>query len=277
MSNHIHFIDGVSFRMKEAFDFSFLRKYGRVFKVFDDQDSGNICFGIQGNKDRYFIKFAGAPTARGCVSPETAITNLKATVPIYFNLKHPRLIELLDAEEIGGGFSMIFRWTDGECMGRQYPEAHAHFMSLPIDDKMKVFSDICAFLTHVADMGYTAIDFYDGSILYDPAARQTLICDIDFFRKQPCINDMGRMWGSSRFQAPEEYELGAALDEITNVYTLGATAFALFAQDRREEAFWPLSKQLYRVACTAVSQNRTERQQSIRAFMQEWKEACQNT
>lgn len=44
MSNHIHFIDGVSFRMKEAFDFSFLRKYGRVFKVFDDQDSGNICF-----------------------------------------------------------------------------------------------------------------------------------------------------------------------------------------------------------------------------------------
>lgn len=270
MSNHIHFIDGISFRMKEAFDFSFLRKYGRVFKVFDDQDSGNICFGIQGNKDRYFIKFAGAPTARGCVSPETAITNLKATVPIYFNLKHPRLIELLDAEEIGGGFSMIFRWTDGECMGRQYPEAHAHFMSLPIDDKMKVFSDICAFLTHVADMGYTAIDFYDGSILYDPAARQTLICDIDFFRKQPCINDMGRMWGSSRFMSPEEYNLGAELDEITNVYTLGAMAFALFSDSDRSREAWSLDERRYAAAQRATRTDRSLRHPSIRDFISEW-------
>ena len=38
-------IDGVEFRMGESFDFGFLERFGRVFKVFDDQDSGNICFG----------------------------------------------------------------------------------------------------------------------------------------------------------------------------------------------------------------------------------------
>ena len=40
-------IDGISFKMKENFDFSFLQEYGKVFKVFDDQDSGNICFGTE--------------------------------------------------------------------------------------------------------------------------------------------------------------------------------------------------------------------------------------
>lgn len=35
-------IDNIKFKMKEYFDFSFLHKFGKVFKVFDDQDSGNI-------------------------------------------------------------------------------------------------------------------------------------------------------------------------------------------------------------------------------------------
>jgi len=44
---------------------------------------------------------------------------------------------------------------------------------------------------------------------------------------------MGRMWGSSRFQSPEEYQLGADIDEVTNVYTIGTTAFALFGEYNR--------------------------------------------
>lgn len=42
-------MDGIQFEMKEAFDFGFLRRYGTVFQVFDDQDSGNICFGMEKN------------------------------------------------------------------------------------------------------------------------------------------------------------------------------------------------------------------------------------
>ena len=52
-------IDGIPFKLKSPFDFSFLSEYGRVFKVFDDQDSGNICFGTEKDGQRYFIKFAG--------------------------------------------------------------------------------------------------------------------------------------------------------------------------------------------------------------------------
>lgn len=273
MSNHIHSIDGISFRMKASFDLSFLQKYGRVFKVFDDQDSGNLCFGIEGNGERLFAKLAGAPTVRGCVSSETAIQNLRATVPIYRDLAHPNLIELMGTEESSDFSAMIFRWADGKCMGRQYPEAHARFMALPVEDKMKVFTDICAFLSHVTEKNYTAIDFYDGSVLYDPATKQTTICDIDFFRKQPCVNDMGRMRGSSRFMSPEEYELGADLDEITNVYTLGAMAFALFADSDRSREAWLLDDCRYAAAQKATNADRNLRHQSIREFIADW-DAC---
>jgi len=265
-------IDGVPFKLKSPFDFSFLNKYGKVFQVFDDQDSGNICFGTEKDGERYFVKFAGAPTERSSITPEVAVARIKETLAIYQDLQHPNLLELVAAEDIGGGYALVFKWTDGVCMGRMYPAAHQRFMQLPIAERLKVFEDILSFFEHMAAQNYVAIDFYDGSIMYDFALRKTKICDIDYFREMPTVNDMGHMWGSSRFQAPEEYQLGADLDEITNVYTLGATAFALFGEYYRTREKWQLSEELFAVAKKAVSDNRSERQQSIREFSMEWKE-----
>lgn len=84
---------------------------------------------------------------------------------------------------------------------------------------------------------------------------------------------MGRMWGGSRFQAPEEFQLGAVIDEITNVYTVGATAFALFGEYNRTRDKWQLSDKLFEVVTKAVSDNRAERQQSIRQLREVWEAA----
>ena len=48
-------------KLKAPFDSSFLKIYGKVFKVFDDQDSGNIHFGVADGESKYFVKFAGSP------------------------------------------------------------------------------------------------------------------------------------------------------------------------------------------------------------------------
>lgn len=165
---------------------------------------------------------------------------------------------------------MVFKWVDGDCIGRMYPAAHRRFMQLPIEDKLTVFRDILSFFEYVASQSYVAIDFYDGSIMYDFENGKTTICDIGFFRKQPCTNDMGRMWGSSRFQSPEEFQLGAVIDEITNVYTVGAIAFALFGGYNRTRDKWQLSDKLFEVAAKAVSDDREQRQQSIRQMREEW-------
>ena len=264
-------IDGVPFRLKAPFDFSFLRKYGTVFKVFDNQDSGNICFGIEDGANRYFVKFAGAPTVRAGVSADEAVANIKNAAPIYRDLAHPTLIRLIDAGEIGGGFVSVFEWVDAECLSAMYPASREKFLQMPAETRQQVFADILAFHAHVAKQGYVAIDFYDGSIMYDFQNSRTVICDIDFYAKTPYVNEMGRMWGSSRFMSPEEFTRGAAIDEITNVYTMGATAFALFGDERdRCIEKWTASRALFDVAKHAVSDDRCARQQSIAQLIEEW-------
>ncbi len=277
---YLQYIDGLPYKMKAYFDFAFIHEYGKVFKVYDDQDSGNICFGVYGKDDgtgetpRYFVKFAGAPTERYDGTPEDAIARLKATVPIYRDLAHPCLTELVEAREIAGGYVMVFKWAEGDCMGRMYPEEHRRIMSLPKEARLQIFRDVLVFLEHVHEQGYVAIDFYDGSVMYSDTANsgegKTTICDIDLFCRKPYRNDMGRMWGSSHFMSPEEFKLGAEIDEITNVYTAGALALALFGAYGCHRETWTLGEMPLRVARRAVSRNRSDRQQSIRQLAQEW-------
>ncbi len=271
-------IDGIPYKMKSGYDFDFLHEYGTVFKVFDDQDSGNICFGIRGKSQgcgeapRYFVKYAGAPTEAYKGTPQDAVQRLKATPPLYRTLAHPRLIELLETREMGGGYAMIFKWAQGISMGRMYPEEHRRFMNLPTETRMRIFRDLLDFLEHVHRKGYVAVDFYDGSVMYTEEGN-TLFCDIDLFCKKPYRNPVGRMWGSSRFMSPEEFIRGAEIDEISNVYMAGAFAFALFGGYERRLDSWTLSRKLYRVVRKSVCKKRDSRQQSIRQLIEEWEDA----
>ncbi|WP_156320991.1 hypothetical protein [Bacillus sp. JCM 19041] len=40
-------INGQELRLKEEHDFTWLEQYDNVFAVFNEQDSGNISFGVQ--------------------------------------------------------------------------------------------------------------------------------------------------------------------------------------------------------------------------------------
>ena len=67
--------------------------------------------------------------------------------------------------------------------------------------------------------------------------------------------------------------LGAELDEVTNVYTAGAVAFALLADGDRSPEAWPLGRETYAAAARAVSGVREERQQSLAELTKEWNAA----
>ena len=270
---YIQWTDGVPYRLKEPFDFGFLEKYGRVFKVYDDQDSGNICFGMEKDGRRVFVKFAGAPTYRSVITAQEAIENLKKPVHLYQELAHDSLIKLLEAEEMGGGYAVVFAWTDGISMGRMYPAQHMRFMALPTETRLQIFKEILAFQIHVAHCGYAAVDLYDSTVMYDEKAARTVLCDIDLYRRAPFVNDMGRMWGSALYMSPEEYTLGAVIDEVTNVYTLGAMAFGLFANYKRDPDSWTLSPALYAVAKKATADEKTARYASLSELQAAWETA----
>ena len=263
-------IDGITFKMKHKHDFGFLSGYGKVFKVFDDQDSGNICFGIQNDEGKLFIKYAGAHTARYDGDPADAVKRLKISEKLYTVLSHPSLIHFRGAFSAGGGHALVFDWAEGECMGHMYNESHQRIMALPASRKLDIFAAVISFLKYTAAAGYTAVDFYDGSIMYDILSGVTTVCDIDFFRKQPAVNDMGQMWGSSRFMSPEEYEKGAVLDEVTNVFTLGQTGFSIFTDSCYDPAVFPLGNGCYDILMKAISPEREKRFGSIAEFEAHW-------
>jgi serine/threonine-protein kinase len=263
-------IDGVSFGLKEDFDFNFLSEYGKVFAVFDKQDSGYLPFGVQGDNKRLFLKMAGATPLESKVSIDEAINRLQSTVSIYEDLQHPKLINMIEHKEIKGGYLTVFEWFEGECMGKQY-NSFSKFATLPIEEKLGIYKDILLFHIHANECGYIAIDFYDSCIMYDFITKWTMICDIEFYRKKPVVNKLGRMWGSSRYMSPEEFQLGAEIDERSNVFVMGATAFQLFGggADRSFDK-WQATEEQYVTALKAVSAEKSERYQSIDEYYKAW-------
>ncbi|WP_419886545.1 serine/threonine protein kinase [Paenibacillus sp. B-A-8] len=279
-------IDAVSFQLQEPYDFAWLTKLGVVFKVFDQQDSGNLSFGVEKEGQKFFVKFAGAKPLTFDGNPLDAVSRLIEAIPLYNELESKSLINLVSHFEVGTGYAAVFEWFAGECLHSHWlfageaklshPESPFYrYKQLSVEQRLASLDVIFSFHELVELQGYVAVDFYDGSILYDFENDETRICDIDFYRLKPTVNDLGEnFWGSSRFKSPEEFILGAPIDEVTNVFNMGATAFVLLggASDR-SFAKWEASKAQYDVALRAVSLEREERFQSVAAFKLAWDEA----
>lgn len=288
MDKLIKHIDSVSFELRKDFDFNWLNEYGKVFCVFDQQDSGNICFGVEKGKRKVFVKYAGAPTVNYDGKYEDAVLHMKKAMYVYEDIKHPNLIKLIKHFEHSQGYVSIYEWAHGECLHahwdfEKYPKykhpksPNFKFNQLSLDLKLECLNKVFSLQKLITEKGYVAVDFYDGSIMYDFESNKTTICDIDFYTKSPLINTMGRMWGSSRFMSPEEFERGATIDEITNVYTMGATAFEILGNNyNRNIDQWRASRKLFVVAQKAISNDRSQRYQSISEFNDAWENALKN-
>ncbi|MDO3411161.1 serine/threonine protein kinase [Saccharibacillus sp. CPCC 101409] len=272
-------IDGIPFVLKEPHDFNWLAPFGQVFRVWDRQDSGNISFGLAIEGQRVFIKYAGAPTAEYEGRTSDAVNALREAADVYQTLRHPELVRMLDHFETPDGYALLFEWAEGQLLrpGAELPVEHpdsptARFRHLPAERRIAAMDAILDFHAHVESLGYVAIDFYDGSLIYDFDTGRLTICDIDFYRPKPYVNQMGRMWGSSRFMSPEEFELGAPIDSRTNVFAMGAMAFSLLGGERdRSRELWDAGEDLYRAALKAVSEFREERYASVQEMLSDWR------
>lgn len=263
---------GLPVNLATPFDFSFLGRYGRPFCVFDGQTSGNISFGMQSDQyGKLLVKFAGAETLNSHYTPQDAIQALKRAAPLYDTLRHPALVSLAGQGEVAGGYALIFRWAEGENLYQA--DVRQRLRHQPLIVKLQMLDRVFDFHLHCARKGYTAVDFYDCSLLCDFATGRITICDIDLYRPMPAFNDIGRMPGSARFLSPEEYELGAPLDSITMQHTMGALAFCILSRDGSRHADqWTAAPLLYEIATRATSPDRAQRYPSMGAFLTAWRE-----
>ena len=110
-------INNINFQLAESADLSFLSSLGEVFAVFDQNDSGNISFGVKNKLNKkFFIKIAGLQTCNMKVDKTNAIQILNESVEKYHQLADPQLISLIDAFYQNELFITIFEWFDGECL-----------------------------------------------------------------------------------------------------------------------------------------------------------------
>ena len=93
------------------------------------------------------------------------------------------------------------------------------------------------------------------------------------YQQAPFINEMGRMFGSSRYMAAEEFERGAPIDERTAVFTMGRTAANLLSDGTLASTAFRGSDAHYDVVRRACRASRRERFATIAELCTAWLEA----
>ena len=272
-------IDGLPYQAWAEPDLNWLSGYGTVFRVMDRQSPAHLLFGVEGRYGRLLIKYAGARTVNYRGKPADAMFFLQSAMRLY-RYDHPALLRPLAHGPAGGGYAAVFPWR-GDGFLRSVPpdpSIRARVRHLSLHRSLKMLDMVFDLHLMLASEGLIAGNFSDGSLLIDFERDEALVWDIDQYRKKPAANDKGRLRGSSRFMAPEEYVLGAALDESTTVYNLGALAFAFFGDtENRSASAWFGPKALYPIAKRATQESKCDRFPSLRSFLNAWRQAVGET
>lgn len=256
---------------------AFLTSVGTLFARFDTQDSGNRSYGVQIDAERYFIKTAGDPAdPHPLLSYTERVALLHNAARLHSTIQHPICIPLLHLIESPQGPLLVYPWCEGELIGgshgkRDDPDsAFQRFRALSEATITAHLTDIFDLHAALSKQGWVAVDFYDGCLIYDFERDALHVMDLDTYHLGPFANTMGRMFGSSRFMAPEEFTLGAIIDQRTNVFTMGRVALVFLGDGSSHRAPFRGSLALYAVAVQASVARPEERYPTLAAFYEAW-------
>lgn len=261
---------------------AFLSSVGEVFAEFGPpiQDSGNVSYGVRIGEGRYFVKTAGDPGDPVPYLGHTErVTLLRNAVRLSRSCVNPALPRLYCVIESPIGPMLVYQWLEGELLygprsWREDPRsAHWRFRSLPSRRVEECLDVVYGLHLELARDGWVAVDFYDGCLIYDFASGRLGIVDLDNYRSGPFRNEMGRMFGSSRFMAPEQFASGSAIDQLTNVFVMGRAAVVFLADGVLTPDSFRGSPALYPVVAKACEPERTRRFGSMEEFCEAWFEA----
>jgi serine/threonine-protein kinase len=192
------------------------------------------------------------------------------------------LPQLYNVFETANGQALVLEWLPGENLydytagkgkaAREDPHSpHARFRALPVRLILEALDTIYDAHLSIAALGFIAVDFYDGCILYDFERARTYLFDLDEYRPGPFTNESERLPGSKRFMAPEEFQRGARIDLVTNVFTLGRTALQLLGDGTPDAGGWRGSQAMLAVAARATDPQRERRYPDVRDFVEQWR------
>ncbi|MEV0802660.1 hypothetical protein AB0I34_33525 [Kribbella sp. NPDC050281] len=212
---------------------TYLDHLGTIFARFgaETQDSGNVSYGVQTGAARYFVKTAGdSANTDAYLDFDGRVALLRNAVALAESVVHPALPAVHAVVESSGGPLVVYDWRDGELLHLNSGSAHERFRALPVDEILAALDTLYDLHADLDAAGWVEGDFYDGAMLYDFPTRRLTVMDLDTYRRGPHRNDMGRMFGSRRFMAPEQLSLGAPIDTRTTAYVMARTALVLLSE-----------------------------------------------
>lgn len=270
----------------------FVNKHGKVEREFSHhtQGSGNVSWLIETGKRRLFVKSAGVdlPPPPGAPEPyfdhAGRVRLLRNAVEVAHSCRHPALPELLNVIESAGGPMLVYQAVAGDLIGvtskptpggsarlRQDPtSSYQRFALLPADELLAHFDTLIDLHRDLAAAGWVASDLYDGCLIVDFANHTLHVVDLDNYRKGTTQNDMGRMFGSGRFMAPEEFELGATIDQRTTVFNLGRLAWHFCTRLSESDDQFCGSPGLASVLKQATTTTPEQRHRDVAEFAAAW-------
>jgi hypothetical protein len=260
----------------------FLERAGRVFATFDarTQDSGNVSFGVEADGARYFVKTAGdSADTKPVLKHSERVLLLMNAAKLAGDFQHPALPALHNIIASPWGPMLIYQWAEGDLVGapaekRSDPaSAFQRFRALPLEQLIDAIGVIVEVHQELEARGWVACDFYDRSMIYDFARRKLSLIDLDNYSQGPFVNEMGRMFGSTRFMAPEEFERGAMIDDTTTVFVMGRVMSVFLGDGALERSTFSGSGALYELMLHACTEDREARPQSVHDFALAWRAA----
>ena len=266
---------------------AYVRECGTVLQQFDHltQDSGNVSWLVESEGRRLFVKTAGttAPPLPGAPVPYLdhagRVGLLRNAVDVATSCDHDALPRLLNVIESPDGPMLVYEAATGDLIGvpeerREDPTSpYQRLAHLPAAKLLGVFDTLIDVHVALAAAGWVAGDLYDGCLIVDFRAPALKVIDLDSYRRGPSTNEMGRMFGSTRFMAPEELELGARIDERTTVFTLGRLVWHFATRLTEEPAEFCGSAALARVIQQACEPAPTDRHPSVAELARAWNDA----
>ena len=250
----------------------FLAANTNVFATFDHrtQDSGNISYGVRIADRRYFVKTPGlVDDGKPYLDHADRVNVLGNAVHLAQSCDHPTLPPLRQVIESPDGPMLFFDWVEGELVRNALKQVKC----LPVGEIVDLLNDVYDLHVELAKRGWIANDFYDGSMIYDFHRRKLHAVDLDTYHRGPFTNTMGRMFGSKRFMAPEEFKLGATIDQRTTVFTLGRTAAVLLSDNSLDRKPFRGSDTQYEIMLKACQQDPDARFQTVAQFRDSWLQA----
>jgi len=262
----------------------YVRRHGTVIEEFGHltQDSGNVSWLVEVGDRCAFVKTAGANGLHAPGAPvpyfdhKGRVRLLRNAIDLAGSCRHPALPRLLNVLESPSGPALVYEAARGELVRvprgtREDPaSAYQRFAHLPADQLLGMFDVLIDLHVALAAAGWVACDLYDGCLIVDFTTASLTVIDLDNYRRGSSVNDMGRMFGATRFMAPEEFELGAVIDERTTTFTLGRLIWHFGTRlTERAEDFCG-SPTLAHVVQQACQQSPADRHASVATFATAW-------